>query len=144
MTSLTHSRIALLAIVCFSAIQCSPRPWPQRPTGGGPPQPQQPPFQQPPQQQPPVGQPTNSVRVSAKDAQRIGKKIWQNEAAGTVAGLTSWNKGEHFASLGIGHFIWYPAGTPQTFKESFRPLMGFLQSRGVRLPPWLTPQSPCP
>ena len=46
------------------------------------------------------------------DAQleRIGKRIWSNECNGTVDGLTSWNTGENFASLGIGHFIWYPAG----------------------------------
>ena len=129
-----HYRLFLLVTVSLTSLQCvaPSRPWPQ----GGSPLPQQP---------PPSGQlPTSAVRVSRADAQRIGNKIWQNEAAGTVAGLTAWNKGEHFASLGIGHFIWYPAGTPQTFKESFRPLMGFLQSRGVRLPPGLTPQSACP
>ncbi len=84
------------------------------------------------------------LRLSAADARRVGNKIWKNEANGTIAGLTSWNKAERFASLGIGHFIWYPAGVPQTYEESFRPLMGFLQARGVRLPNGLTPQSPCP
>ncbi len=37
-------------------------------------------------------------------------------AAGTVSGLTSWNEGEEFASLGIGHFIWYPAGTARAVR----------------------------
>jgi hypothetical protein len=39
----------------------------------------------------------------------VGKKVWINECDGTVAGLTSWNGDEAFPSLGIGHFIWYPA-----------------------------------
>ncbi|PWU11360.1 MAG: hypothetical protein C5B47_00975, partial [Verrucomicrobia bacterium] len=36
----------------------------------------------------------------------IGAQVWKNECAGTTSGLTSWNRGEDFASLGIGHFIW--------------------------------------
>ena len=39
----------------------------------------------------------------------IGQRVWQNECAGSVQGLVSWNAGEGFPSLGIGHFIWYPA-----------------------------------
>src|SRR6266446_3164255 len=51
-----------------------------------------------------------AITLSHADVQRIGKKIWQNECNGTISGLTSWNQGEDFASLGIGHFIWYPQG----------------------------------
>ena len=51
-----------------------------------------------------------SIRLSDSQAVRIGAKIWQNESGGTIAGLTAWNHGEDFASLRIGHFIWYPAG----------------------------------
>ena len=51
-----------------------------------------------------------AIDISSADAQRIGKRIWQNECGGTISGLTSWNVGENFASLGIGHFIWYPKG----------------------------------
>jgi hypothetical protein len=47
------------------------------------------------------------------------KKIWQNECNGTIAGLTSWNAGEDFASLGIGHFIWYPKGRRGPFEKVF-------------------------
>ncbi len=84
------------------------------------------------------------IRVSPQDAERIGKQIWRNESAGAVAGLTSWNSGETFASMGIGHFIWYPASVPQTYQESFRPLLAFLQYRGVSLPAGLTPAASCP
>src|SRR5262245_43382547 len=45
-----------------------------------------------------------AANLSSAEAMRIGRKIWQNECNGTVAGLTAWNSGENFASLGIGHF----------------------------------------
>src|SRR3954464_4477811 len=75
--------------------------------------------------------------LSPAQAKQIGKKIWQNECNGTVAGLTSWNAGENFASLGIGHFIWYPAGEKGPFEESFPPLVRFISGRGAKLPPLL-------
>jgi hypothetical protein len=65
---------------------------------------------------------------------RIGRKVWQNECAGTVSGLTSWNAGENFASLGIGHFIWYPAGAHGPFEESFPPFLRYVGRRGAKLP----------
>ncbi len=67
---------------------------------------------------------------------RIGRKVWVNECAGTVAGLTSWNGGEEFASLGIGHFIWYPAGYHGPFEESFPALVRYLAANGVAVPGW--------
>ena len=72
--------------------------------------------------------------LSNADAQRIGKQIWQNECNGTVAGLTSWNEGENFASLGIGHFIWYPKGIRGPFEESFPKLVSFISAHGAKLP----------
>ncbi len=81
-------------------------------------------------------------RLSPAQLDRVGKRIWQNECAGTVAGLTSWNSGEEFASLGIGHFIWYPQGRSGPFAESFPPLMAYFASRGVPTPAWA--QGACP
>jgi hypothetical protein len=75
-----------------------------------------------------------AIDLSRAEALRIGKKIWQNECAGTVAGLTSWNAGENFASLGIGHFIWYPHGSRGPFEESFPDLIAFVSNRGHKLP----------
>lgn len=77
-----------------------------------------------------------SVSLTPAQLQRVGLRIWQNECAGSVAGLTSWNAGEDFASLGIGHFIWYPAAKRGPFEESFPPLAAFLASRGVPVPAW--------
>jgi len=84
--------------------------------------------------------------ISPAEAERIGRLLWKNECGGTVEGLTSWNKGEDFASLGIGHFIWYPEGRSGPFEESFPRLVGFIQSRGAKIPEWLlrTPHCPWP
>jgi hypothetical protein len=76
----------------------------------------------------------------------IGRKIWQNECAGTVAGLTTWNAGEEFPSLGIGHFIWYPAGFQGKYEESWPEFAEFAKNRGEKMPavgraadsPWRT------
>ena len=91
-------------------------------------------------------QPVHAIRLSQSDALRIGKKIWQNECNGSVAGLTSWNEGENFASLGIGHFIWYPKGQRGPFEESFPKLVIFISSRGAKLPTLLLKidETPCP
>src|SRR5437763_14755421 len=89
-------------------------------------------------------QPVHAITLSQSDALRIGKKIWQNECNGSVAGLTSWNEGENFASLGIGHFIWYPKGQRGPFEESFPKLVSFVSGRGAKLPPFLLSASFCP
>ena len=78
-----------------------------------------------------------AVDISSADAQRIGKRIWQNECGGTISGLTSWNVGENFASLGIGHFIWYPKGQRGPFDESFPKLVRFVSAHGAKLPQFL-------
>jgi hypothetical protein len=87
-----------------------------------------------------------AVALSHGDALRIGRKIWQNECNGTIAGLTSWNEGENFASLGIGHFIWYPKNQRGPFEESFPKLVSFIASRGAELPALLSRigETPCP
>ncbi|MEM6911778.1 MAG: hypothetical protein AAF555_09375 [Verrucomicrobiota bacterium] len=75
------------------------------------------------------------VEVPPEILAKVGQKIWTNECGGTVAGLTSWNAGEDFASLGIGHFIWYP-GPEGPFKESFPAMMASLRAQGVAVPGW--------
>jgi hypothetical protein len=83
-----------------------------------------------------------AISLSQSEARSIGRKIWQNECNGTVAGLTSWNTGENFASLGIGHFIWYPEGVNGPFDESFPKLVRFMQQRGTKTFSFLS--GPCP
>jgi hypothetical protein len=90
--------------------------------------------------------PVHAIALSHADVQKIGKKIWQNECNGTIAGLTSWNQGEDFASLGIGHFIWYPKGQRGPFEESFPKAVSFISKRGAKLPTFLlgAADKPCP
>jgi hypothetical protein len=85
-----------------------------------------------------------ALELSHANALAIGKKIWKNECDGTVEGLTSWNQGEAFASLGIGHFIWYPAGVPETFEESFPKMTRFVAQRGAKLPSVVLKNQRCP
>jgi hypothetical protein len=72
--------------------------------------------------------------LSAGQKSAIGRKIWQNECGGTVDGLTTWNAGEEFPSLGIGHFIWYPAGFNGRFEESWPQFVAFARQRGAQPP----------
>jgi hypothetical protein len=85
-----------------------------------------------------------SIHLSDSQAERIGRRLWQNESGGTIAGLTAWNFGEEFASLGIGHFIWYPADKRGPFEESFPPLLQYLVSNGLPVPAWLKQADACP
>jgi hypothetical protein len=87
----------------------------------------------------------HQIRISATQAKRMGEKIWQNESGQSIAGLTTWNEGEEFASVGIGHFIWFPqSATTPPFKETFPELVAFFQKNQVPLPDWLTPKQACP
>src|SRR3990167_4650048 len=84
------------------------------------------------------------IRLSDAEAEAAGRKIWHNESRGSVDGLTHWNKGENFASLGIGHFIWYKAGERGPFTESFPGLLDALTAAGRPLPAWLQGRPSCP
>lgn len=83
-------------------------------------------------------------RLDPAVADAIGRRIWRNEAALRVDWLVHWLPGEGHASLGIGHFIWYPQGRRGPFQESFPRLLAFMEAEGVRLPDWLEPATPCP
>ncbi len=95
---------------------------------------------------PPGGNAAPATDLSAAQKAAIGKKIWQNESGGTVNGLTAWNGGEEFPSLGIGHFIWYPAGFNGRFEESWPSFIAFAENNGAnptaiaksRFSPWRT------
>jgi hypothetical protein len=84
----------------------------------------------------------HGAELSVKQTEEIGRRIWKNECDGTVSGLTSWNGGEEFPSLGIAHFIWYPANRRGPFEESFPGLARFLKSNGQPVADWML--GPCP
>ncbi len=75
--------------------------------------------------------------LTAEQTQWVGERIFANECNLKIPCLTSWNEGEDFPSLGIGHFIWYRAGQQEAFVESFPALLTFYDSQGVALPDWL-------
>lgn len=79
---------------------------------------------------------------AAIDTAALGRRIWANECAGSVQGLVSWNAGEAFPSLGIGHFIWYPAGYSGPFDESFPKFVAYAQRRGVAVPAFFLGKAP--
>ena len=64
----------------------------------------------------------------------IADKIYANETGGKKENLISWNSGENFASLGIGHFIWYKKNERDKFEESFPNLVKFYEKKGLNLP----------
>jgi hypothetical protein len=82
--------------------------------------------------------------LTPQELDRVGRKVWQNECAGTRKGLASWNAGEEFASLGIGHFIWYPQGRRGRYEESFPRLVEALAGNGVKVPRWVRNAPGCP
>lgn len=88
----------------------------------------------------------NAYTLTKPEARAIGAKIWKNECNGSINGLTTWRKGEDFASLGIGHFIWYPSNKQQPFKETFPQLLRFIKARNGTIPHsiWHMSQHGCP
>lgn len=81
--------------------------------------------------------------ITAEMKKKIGQKIWQNECGGRIDGLTSWNQGEEFPSLGIGHFIWFPKNFDGPFEESFHKLIEFAVEKGAK-PPAVALKRNCP
>lgn len=80
---------------------------------------------------------TRCFSVSPDELELIGELIFINEGGGKEENLTVWNEGEEFASLGIGHFLWYPRGKEYRFQETFPSLFDFLKSEGASAPAWM-------
>ena len=70
----------------------------------------------------------DGISLDGAQRRRIGMKIWQNESAGKVSGLTHWNEGG-VSSLRIGHFIWYPRGFNGRWTETWPEFVGFARDR---------------
>ena len=87
---------------------------------------------------------SKTIQLTTKQANFIAKKVWQNEGAGKDKYLVWWNKGEDFASLGIGHAIWFPKGHTERFREVFPMMIDYMQQRGVKMPLWLNANTDFP
>jgi len=86
---------------------------------------------------------SKELRLTDTQANQIAHKIWLNEGSGKKSKLVWWNKGEEFASVGIGHFIWFTADKPMWFWEAFPPMLQYITDRGAKPPKWLTPKLHC-
>lgn len=78
--------------------------------------------------------------LSESNLQWLGEKIYANECAARFECLTSWNEGEDFPSLGIGHFIWFPENQSAPFEQTFPDLIQFYTSRNIEVPTWIITQ----
>jgi hypothetical protein len=67
----------------------------------------------------------------------ISDKIYLNETSGDPEKLMFWSTNESFASLGIGHFIWYPDGEAKRFDETFPAMIDYYVANKVEVPAWL-------
>lgn len=84
------------------------------------------------------------ITLTQKQAEYIAQKVWQNEGAGLDKYLVHWNEGEDFASVGIGHFIWFSKGHTERFREVFPMVLEFMEERDVKMPSWLNSKTPLP
>ena len=84
------------------------------------------------------------ITLTQKQAEYIAQKVWQNEGAGLDKYLVHWNEGEDFASVGIGHFIWFSKGHTERFREVFPMVLAFMEERDVKMPSWLNSKTPLP
>ncbi|MDM5271969.1 hypothetical protein PGH07_07245 [Sulfurovum sp. zt1-1] len=87
---------------------------------------------------------SSELKLTQKQADFIAKKVWLNEGAGLDKYLIHWNEGEDFASLGIGHFIWFSKGHTERFREVFPMVLAFMEERNVVMPEWLNSKTPLP
>lgn len=87
---------------------------------------------------------SNEFMMSSDDLKWVGEKIYLNETGGNEHYIVAWNDRENFASLGLGHFIWFPENLNSPFTESFPDLLNYMQDQNVTLPSWLTTRSDAP
>ncbi len=85
----------------------------------------------------------SAMEISSDEAESIGRGIFLNECSGQKERLVWWNDGENFASLGIGHFIWYPKDCKGPFEETFPSLLTFFGEQHLELPDWLKGADGC-
>ena len=89
---------------------------------------------------------SKAFEISKADTLLIADRVSKNECSVEKDCLLEWSAGENFLSLGMEHFIWYPAHAVSIFKEGFRSYLQYAKDAGERLPVWLdkTPFPPCP
>ncbi len=79
---------------------------------------------------------------SPQEEEQISARIYANECSSKPENLISWNIGEEFLSLGIGHFTWYPENYQGPYVEVFPKFIQRLEEESFPLPKWV--KGPCP
>ena len=87
---------------------------------------------------------SGDITFTNEELKGAGEKIFLNETGGRRENLIHWNDREEFASLGIGHFIWYPSDYDGPFDESFPKLMQYYRKKGINLPILFEENISCP
>ena len=85
-----------------------------------------------------TSQPINNSQHKAQDLNWAAQRIFRNQTGGDAKRLVRWNERGNFAALGIGQFIWYPAGKRGQYRETFPAYLDYVKANGVPLPTWLT------
>ena len=80
-------------------------------------------------------------QLTSHELEWLGEQIYSNECNTNFECLTSWNSGEDFPSLGIGHFIWFRADQESTFEETFPQLIKFMNTKKAPVPAWINEKS---
>ncbi len=70
----------------------------------------------------------------------IADQIFKNETGGNLKYIMYWSPNENFASLGYGHFIWYPANQPVVYDQTFPEMIQYYIDNKVDIPQWLKEQ----
>ncbi len=85
-----------------------------------------------------------TIDITEAQAHFIAMKVWQNEGASLDKYLIHWNDGEAFASVGIGHFIWFSKGHSEKFQQVFPRVISLMEISQIKLPDWLNSHTPLP
>ena len=88
-----------------------------------------------------AGEMEYQFQLTSQELEWLGDQIYSNECDANYECLTSWNSGEDFPSLGIGHFIWFQADQESAFEETFPQLIQFMNKKNAPVPSWINEES---
>lgn len=79
------------------------------------------------------------------DLDAFAHRLFLRECGGRKQNLVWWSPREAFPSLGIGHFIWPPAGVVAPYEATFAHMVRWVGQQSEAAPRWLqAPHAPWP
>lgn len=73
-------------------------------------------------------------KISGANVKQVAELVYKNETGGNPQYLMFWSAKEPFPSLGIGHFIWFPANYNSSFGNTLPLLIDFYKSKNIKVP----------